>query len=261
MRRCAQARRALRLRLPISTACRRAPGQSRHASDNREESARAAAALDACRARRARRRRVRRRSRRLRHGGGGLRGDRDRAGQLGARSMSPSCPASPPCWRWRRGSARRSAMISAPCRCPTISSPGTLIERRLDAAADAGFVIALYNPVSRARPWQLGKAFDRLRRHLPDVDAGRSSAAPSAAPTSDQTSLTLGASRRGAGRHGDAGHRRFARNTRHRARRGAAAGLYAARRRRRSSRMIEPRHRRIDRLDGAAAGGIAAGAP
>jgi len=42
-----------------------------------------------------------------------------------------------------------------------------LIERRLDAAADAGFVIAFYNPVSRARPWQLASAFDRLRRHLP----------------------------------------------------------------------------------------------
>jgi len=45
--------------------------------------------------------------------------------------------------------------------------PWTLIERRLDAAAGAGFVIALYNPVSRARPWQLGKALERLRRHLP----------------------------------------------------------------------------------------------
>jgi precorrin-3B C17-methyltransferase len=41
------------------------------------------------------------------------------------------------------------------------------IERRLDAAAGAGFVLALYNPVSRARPWQLGKAFERLRRMLP----------------------------------------------------------------------------------------------
>jgi precorrin-3B C17-methyltransferase len=42
-----------------------------------------------------------------------------------------------------------------------------VIERRLDAAAGAGFVLALYNPVSRARPWQLGKAFERLRQHLP----------------------------------------------------------------------------------------------
>ena len=45
--------------------------------------------------------------------------------------------------------------------------PWGLIERRLDAAASAGFVIALYNPVSRARPWQFGKAVERLRRHLP----------------------------------------------------------------------------------------------
>jgi precorrin-3B C17-methyltransferase len=45
--------------------------------------------------------------------------------------------------------------------------PWELIERRLDAAASAGFVIALYNPVSRARPWQLAEAFERLRQHLP----------------------------------------------------------------------------------------------
>jgi precorrin-3B C17-methyltransferase len=44
-----------------------------------------------------------------------------------------------------------------------------LIERRLNAAADAGFVIALYNPVSRARPWQLTRALDCLRRHLPET--------------------------------------------------------------------------------------------
>src|SRR5208337_4853741 len=47
--------------------------------------------------------------------------------------------------------------------------PWELIERRLDAAASAGFVIALYNPISRARPWQLGTALERLRRHLPDA--------------------------------------------------------------------------------------------
>ena len=45
--------------------------------------------------------------------------------------------------------------------------PWDLIERRLDAASSAGFVIALYNPVSKARPWQLGRAFDCLRRNLP----------------------------------------------------------------------------------------------
>jgi precorrin-3B C17-methyltransferase len=45
--------------------------------------------------------------------------------------------------------------------------PWPLIERRLDAAARAGFVIALYNPVSRSRPWQFGNAIERLRRQLP----------------------------------------------------------------------------------------------
>jgi precorrin-3B C17-methyltransferase len=37
------------------------------------------------------------------------------------------------------------------------------IERRLKAAAKADFVIALYNPASKARPDQLGTAFDLLR--------------------------------------------------------------------------------------------------
>ncbi|EHL95512.1 precorrin-3B C(17)-methyltransferase [Acetobacteraceae bacterium AT-5844] len=45
--------------------------------------------------------------------------------------------------------------------------PWPLIEKRLCAAAEAGFVIALYNPISRARPWQLGTAFQLLRAHLP----------------------------------------------------------------------------------------------
>ena len=45
--------------------------------------------------------------------------------------------------------------------------PWSLVERRLDAAAEVGLVIALYNPLSRARPWQLGAAFERLRRALP----------------------------------------------------------------------------------------------
>ncbi|MEM7191620.1 MAG: precorrin-3B C(17)-methyltransferase [Pseudomonadota bacterium] len=44
--------------------------------------------------------------------------------------------------------------------------PWELIEQRLDAAAKGGFVIALYNPISKARPWQLGEAFLRLGRHL-----------------------------------------------------------------------------------------------
>lgn len=45
--------------------------------------------------------------------------------------------------------------------------PWAVVERRLALAAQAGFVLALYNPLSRARPWQLGAAFDILRSHCP----------------------------------------------------------------------------------------------
>jgi precorrin-3B C17-methyltransferase len=45
--------------------------------------------------------------------------------------------------------------------------PWPVVEQRLQAAASAGFAIALYNPVSRSRPWQLDRAFEILRTHLP----------------------------------------------------------------------------------------------
>ena len=45
--------------------------------------------------------------------------------------------------------------------------PWELIERRLRAVAEAGLVIALYNPISKARPWQLATAFKILREALP----------------------------------------------------------------------------------------------
>jgi precorrin-3B C17-methyltransferase / cobalt-factor III methyltransferase len=45
--------------------------------------------------------------------------------------------------------------------------PWPVIEQRLSAAATAGFVIALYNPISRARPWQLERAFAVLNGILP----------------------------------------------------------------------------------------------
>ncbi len=44
--------------------------------------------------------------------------------------------------------------------------PWPVVVRRLEAAAKAGFVIALYNPVSKARPWQLGEALKTLQTHL-----------------------------------------------------------------------------------------------
>ena len=45
--------------------------------------------------------------------------------------------------------------------------PWAIVEQRLQAAATAGFVIALYNPISRSRPWQLGRAFEVLSGYLP----------------------------------------------------------------------------------------------
>ena len=40
--------------------------------------------------------------------------------RLGANSISPLFPASPPCLRWPRGLVRLSATISARCRCQII---------------------------------------------------------------------------------------------------------------------------------------------
>lgn len=59
--------------------------------------------------------------------------------------------------------------------------PWDLIESRLLAAAGAGFVIALYNPISKARPLQLGRAFEILRTVLPEnvpVVFGRAAGRP-----------------------------------------------------------------------------------
>jgi precorrin-3B C17-methyltransferase len=41
--------------------------------------------------------------------------------------------------------------------------PWAVIEKRLSLAAEADFVIALYNPASKARPEQIGRAFALLR--------------------------------------------------------------------------------------------------
>lgn len=45
--------------------------------------------------------------------------------------------------------------------------PWETIEKRLTHAAQGDFVIALYNPASRARPTRIMDAFALLRRHLP----------------------------------------------------------------------------------------------
>jgi precorrin-3B C17-methyltransferase len=142
------------------------PGQARHPSDNREEGSRAAAALS--------------------HAAQGANVAVVSGGDPGVFAMAAAVcaeiDAGPPVWRTLdiaivpgiTAMLAVAARVGAPlghdfCALSLSDNlkPWELIERRLDAAAGAGFVIALYNPISRARPWQLGAAFDRLGRQLP----------------------------------------------------------------------------------------------
>uniref|UniRef100_A4Y155 Precorrin-3 methyltransferase n=1 Tax=Ectopseudomonas mendocina (strain ymp) TaxID=399739 RepID=A4Y155_ECTM1 len=69
--------------------------------------------------------------------------------------------------------------------------PWAVIEKRLEHAAIADLAMAFYNPISRARPWQLGRALDLLRQHrAPEtlVILGRDIGRPAEA----LRSLTLG---------------------------------------------------------------------
>lgn len=143
-------------------------GQSRDPSDNREEGARAAAAL--------------------RQAAQGARVAVVSGGDPGVFAMAAAIceqiELGPESWRALdvvfipgvTAMLAVAAKIGAPlghdfCALSLSDNlkPWHLVERRLDAAADAGFVIALYNPVSRARPWQFGNALERLRRWLPDA--------------------------------------------------------------------------------------------
>jgi precorrin-3B C17-methyltransferase len=140
--------------------------QTRHASDNREEGARAQAAL--------------------RCAADGANVALVSGGDPGVFAMAAAVceeiEAGPDAWRQLELSVVPgiTAMLAVAARagaplghdfCALSLSDNLkswdVIERRLDAAAHGGFVIALYNPVSRARPKQLGVALDRLRRQLP----------------------------------------------------------------------------------------------
>jgi precorrin-3B C17-methyltransferase len=142
------------------------PEQSRHRSDNREEAVRAAEAL--------------------RHAAQGVRVAVVSGGDPGVFAMAAAVceqiDRGPDAWRaldvvFSPGVTAMlavAARIGAPLGhdfCVLSLSdnlkPWPLIERRLDAAAQAGFAIALYNPVSRSRPWQFASAVERLCRHLP----------------------------------------------------------------------------------------------
>lgn len=43
--------------------------------------------------------------------------------------------------------------------------PWSIIEKRLDLAAEADLALAFYNPISRSRPWQLGRALEIVAQH------------------------------------------------------------------------------------------------
>ncbi|TPG74533.1 precorrin-3B C(17)-methyltransferase [Pseudomonas arsenicoxydans] len=43
--------------------------------------------------------------------------------------------------------------------------PWAIIEKRLDLAAEADLALAFYNPISRSRPWQLGRALEIVAQH------------------------------------------------------------------------------------------------
>jgi precorrin-3B C17-methyltransferase len=133
-------------------------GQTRHASDNREEGARATAAL--------------------RHASKGARVAMVSGGDPGVFAMAAAV-----CEQIENGDAawRKldvavvpgvTAMLAVAARvgaplghdfCAMSLSdnlkPWDIVEARLRAALNADFVVALYNPISSARPWQLGAAF------------------------------------------------------------------------------------------------------
>ncbi|WP_436638561.1 precorrin-3B C(17)-methyltransferase [Microbaculum sp. FT89] len=139
-------------------------GQSRHGSDNREEIARARAALELARA------------------------GKDVAvvssGDPGVFAMAAAVfeaiEDGEPEWReidvtvvpgisaMFATAARLGAPLGHDFCAISLSDnlkPWETVTRRLEAAAAADFVIALYNPISKARPWQLGAALDLLRAH------------------------------------------------------------------------------------------------
>jgi precorrin-3B C17-methyltransferase len=142
------------------------PGQQRHGSDNRVEPERARHALQLAQA--------------------GRRVAVVSSGDPGVFAMASvvfeAVEAGPPAWReldievvpgvsaMFAAAARIGAPLGHDFCAISLSDnlkPWPLVLHRLVAAASAGFVIALYNAASRARPWQLAAAFDALRPLLP----------------------------------------------------------------------------------------------
>ncbi len=155
-------RRLSRPRCP-TWSCRPAPARLRQPRRDRARAPRIAA-----RGRGAeRRRRLRRRSRACSPWRQPCSRRSRRAKRLGARSTFVSSRASRRCSPLPRRPARRSAATSAPSRSRTISNRGRRSRGGSKPPPRGDFVIALYNPASRARPHQLGEAFGLLRQWKP----------------------------------------------------------------------------------------------
>lgn len=137
-------------------------GQTRHASDNREELFRAEAALAAAASGRC-----------VAVVSGG-----DPGVFAMAAAVCEAIDHGPAAWReldiriepgvtaMLAAAARIGAPLGADFACISLSDnlkPWSLVERRLRLAAEAELVLALYNPASRARPDRIARAFDVLR--------------------------------------------------------------------------------------------------
>ena len=141
-----------------------APDQTVHGSDNGDELARARGALELA--------------------AGGARVALVSGGDPGVFAMASATfeaiEKGPPSWRkldvtvlpgvtaMLAAAARLGAPLGSDFCAINLSDnlkPWSLIEKRLRLAAEADFVIALYNPASKARPRQIHDAFALLRAH------------------------------------------------------------------------------------------------
>jgi precorrin-3B C17-methyltransferase len=149
--------------LPYVARCPERPGQIRHASDNRVELDRARHALEMAAA-----------GRRVAVVSGG-----DPGVFAMAAAVMEAIDHGPAAWRgldvtvhpgvsaMQAAAARLGAPLGADFCAISLSDnlkPWDVVARRLEAAAAVDFVIALYNPASKARPKQIFDAFALLRR-------------------------------------------------------------------------------------------------
>ena len=203
------------------------PHQRAHASDNREERARAEAALALAAA-----------------------GDKVAVvsgGDPGVFAMAAAVveaiEAGPPQWRalplqvspgvsaMQGAAARLGAPLGHDFCAISLSDnlkPWAIIARRLKAAAEGDFVIALYNPASKARPNAIVDAF-ALLRGLKSADTPVALARAVGRPDERIVRTRLADVDTGSHRHGDARADRFERNAFRRAPRPADADADAAR--------------------------------